>query len=145
MQAQTLQIIAKPSLDRKAYRLRCRFKVEAYPRPSRLDLAKVRMAERFVTDMHQQGWEYVERFGFKMAGPFPTVEPVTIHRPRTLTAREMMAGVLAGKPFRDEGVDYAKPVLGLDVQESWEYELAGVFARAQLLTEYPDLHEEEKG
>ena len=145
MQAATLQIIAKPTLDRKAYRLKARFKIEPYPRPSRLDLAKVRMAERFVKDMHNRGWEYVERFGFKMTGPFPMVEPVMIHRPRTIGAREMLAGVLAGKPFRDEGTDYAKPVLGLDMQEYWEYELAGTFARPQLLTEYPDPHEEEKG
>ena len=141
----TLQIIAKPSLEKRAYRLRCRFRIEAYPQPSRLELAKVRMAERFVNDMHDQGWEYMERSGFKMAGPFPMVEPVVIHRPRTLSAREMLAGVLAGKPFRNEGADYAKPVLGLDVQEYWEFELAGIFAHTQLLTEYPDTHEEEKG
>ena len=140
-----VQLLTRPSLDKRSYRLRCRFKIEAYPQPSRLELAKVRMAERFVADMHKQGWEYVEQYGFKMKGPFPMVEPVMIHVPRPISAREMMAGVLAGKPFRDNGVDYAKPVLGIDMQEYWEYELAGTFARAQLLTEYPDPHEEEKG
>ena len=140
-----IQIIAKPSLNKKPYRLKCRFKIEAYPHPSRLGLAKVRMAERFVEDMHKQGWEYVERFGFKMTGPFPTVEPVMVHRPRTLSAGEMLAGVLAGKPFRDDGMDYAKPVLGLNMLEHWEYSLSAVFAHSQLLTEYPDPHEEEKG
>ena len=140
-----VELLIRPSLDKSAYRLKCRFKIEAYPQPSRLELAKVRMAERFVEDMHKQGWEYVEQFGFKMTGPFPMVEPVMIHVPRVPSAREMMAGVLAGKPFRDNGVDYAKPVLGIDMQEYWEYEIAGTFARAQLLTEYPDPHEEEKG
>ena len=143
MNAPTL--LLRPARDKKAYRLKCRFKIEAYPYPDRLERAKVRMAERFVEDMHKQGWEYAEQFGFKMKGPFPMVETMILRRPRQHSAKEMLAGVLAGNPYRDEGVDYAKPVLALDMQEYWEYELCATFSRMEILTEYPDAHEEEKG
>ena len=139
------QLMLRPSRDKRTYRLKCRFKIEAYPVPERVERERVRVAEIFVTDMHKQGWEYVERFGFRMKGPFPMVEPVTIHRQRQRSAREMLQWVMAGNPYRDDGLDYVKPVLSLDMQEYWEFELAGVFARTEILTEYPDLHEEQKG
>ncbi len=141
----TLQIIAKPSLDRKAYRLKCRFKVEPYPKRERLKREKVRVAEMFVADMDKQGWKYIPQHGFTMKGPFSFVAPTTLHTPRALSAREMLPMVMNGGRFRDNGGSVAKPVLALSMTEYWEFELTGVFSRPQIMTEYPDLNEEEMG
>ena len=141
MNAPQLQL--KPSRDRKAYRLHCRFKIEPYPREERLDREKVRLAEIFVADMHKRGWEYVERFGFKMTGPFPMVQPVSIHVPSLLSAKQMLSGVANGQRFRDEGHDYASLVPSLDMTEYWDFDLEGVFHRPQLMVEYADPHEEK--
>ena len=139
-----MQTIIRPSRDNKPYRLRCRFKIEPYPRMERLDREKVNVAERFVKDMHQQGWENDGRFGFKMTGPFPTVSPVTVRMPRIPTAKEMLPYVLNGARFLDKGEDTAQLVVPLMESESWEYELSGVFIRQQMMSEVPDLHEEER-
>ena len=136
-------LIVRPTLDRKAYRLRCRFKIEPYPPPFRLDREKVKVAEQFVRDMHKQGWEHVESHGFKMTGPFPMVVPVTIRHRRTLTAREMLPRVARGERFLDDGDTGVSFVSSLGVSEYWEYEIAAVFSREQILTERADAHEEE--
>ena len=136
-------LIVRPTLDRKAYRLRCRFKIEPYPPPFRLDREKVKVAEQFVRDMHKQGWEHVERFGFTMTGPFPMVEPVTIRPRRTPTAREMLPRVARGERFLDDGDTGVSFVSSLGASEYWEYAIAAVFSREQILTERADAHEEE--
>ena len=140
----TPSVLIKPSLDKKPYRLRARFKIEPHPWPERLDREKVRVAERFVRDMAAQGWTYDTRFGFRMTGPYPSIKPVTIHQPRTPSAREMMPHVAQGARFLEQGGTIAglMPILG--ESEYWEYELAGVFVRDTLLVEQPDLHEEER-
>lgn len=135
-------LILKPARDKKAYRLKCRFKIEPYPRLERLHREKVRVAEMFVADMHKQGWEYVERYGFTMKGPFPMVEPVTIHPIRIPTARDMLPRVANGARFLDQGESSVRDVPSLDFSEYWEFSLSGVFARTEILTEYPDPHEE---
>lgn len=134
--------IIRPSRDKKGYRLRCRFRIEPFPSQRRLDLEKVRVAEWFVRDMHKEGWENDNRFGFTMKGPFPMVEPVTIHVPRTPTAREMLPLVLQGARLLDPGGNAASVALTLASSDSWEYEIAGVFVRTQILTERPDAGEE---
>ena len=141
----TLQIIAKPSRDRKAYRLKARFKVEPYPKAERLKREKVRVAEMFVADMNKQGWTYVPKYGFAMKGPFSFVAPTTLHTPRALSARDMLPGVMNGQRFRNNGGSVASLVPALSKTEWWEFELSGVFSRPQIMTEYPDPHEEEKG
>lgn len=134
----------RPTRDRKAYRLRCRFRIEPRPTQDRLDREKVRIAERFVVDMHKQGWENVESHGFKMTGPFPMVVPKTIHPRRMLSAREMLPGVREGYRFLDDGETAGVSLVpALAEAEWWEYEIAGVFAREQIMTERADLHEEE--
>lgn len=138
------QFLIKPSLDRKGYRLKCRFKIEPYTLSARIDLEKVRVAERFVEDMHKQGWEY-ENKGFTLSGPFPFVAPMTLRIPKTPTAREMASGVANGARFLDDGGTTAPMMPKLEMSEYWEYELAGVFSRPELLTEIPDPHEEERG
>ena len=129
--------------DKKGYRLRCRFKTDPYPTPGRLDREKVQIAEQFVRDMHKQGWEHDLRYPFKMTGPFPVVSPVTIRPRRVPTAREMYQHVGQGARFLDMGEDTVSLVPSLVASEGWEYEIAGIFVRTQILTEYPDAHEEE--
>lgn len=136
-------LLLRPTRDRKAYRLRCRFKIEPFPPPYRLDREKVKVAEQFVREMHKQGWEYVESFGFKMAGPFPMVVPTTIRPNRMPTAREMLPWVARGERFLDDGETGVSTVPALRESEWWEYELAGVFVRDQIMTEVADRHEEE--
>ena len=137
-----VQLLVRPSLDRKAYRLRCRFQTDPYPSQARLEREKVRIAEMFVADMHKQGWEHIERFGFRMTGPYPRIIPVAL-RPRQMpTARQMLSGVQQGRRFRDEGVEGVQIMPQLEMSEYWEYEIAGVFVRPAILTEIPSLHEE---
>ena len=137
----TVQTIIKPSRDKKPYRLRCRFKIEPYPRRERLDREKVVVAERFVEDMRKQGWAY-SNSGFKMTGPYPAIDPITIHAPRTPSAREMLAGVSQGQRFLDPGGAPASLMPTLFESEVWEYEVAAVFIREEMMIERPDLHEE---
>ena len=141
----TLQILSKPTLDKSAYRLKCRFKIEPYPNIERLHREKVRVAEQFVDDMHKQGWEYVDRWDWTMKGPFAYVSPTTIHIPPTPTARQMFPYISQGARFLDQGGSIAGMMPALDATEWWEYELAAVFFRPQILVESPDPHEEERG
>lgn len=137
-------LLLRPTLDRRAYRLRCRFKIEPWPPPFRLDREKVSVAERFVVDMHKQGWENVASHGFKMTGPFPMVVPKTIPVQRMLSAREMLPGVREGYRFLDDGLTPGVSLVpALADAEWWEFELIAVFERPAVLTEVPDRHEED--
>ncbi len=137
-------LLVRPTLNRKAYRLRCRFKIEPHPSQDRLDREKVRVAERFIADMHKQGWENHSGYGFKMSGPYPMVVPVTIRPRRMPTAREMLPRVARGERFLDNGDSGVRTVPTLRASEYWEYSISGVFTRTEILTEVPDLHEEER-
>ena len=136
--------IISPTRDRKAYRLKCRFKIYPHPLPSSLGIEKVRVAEMFVSDMRKQGWENLPAHGFRMYGPFPYVAPVTIHPVKAMTAREMLPLIRQGATIRDRGHDAAIRMPSLKASEWWEYEIAGVFSRPEILTEYADPHEEKK-
>lgn len=131
--------IIRPFRENQAYRLRCRFKIEPCPNLSWLDIQKVRVAEMFVKQMHAQGWEHDNRVGFRMTGPYPMVEPVTIHIRRTPSAREMLPYLLQGAKFRANGETMAAPMPKLATSEWWEYEIAGVFIRRQIMVESPVL------
>ena len=135
------QIFIKPSREKKPYRLKCRFKVDPGTIPQ--DSEKVRVAEMFVEDMRKSGWTYDDRFGFEMTGPYPVITPITIHAPRTLTARDMLDGVSQGDRFLEPEGTLAGLMPTLAESASWDYELKGVFIREELLTEYPDSHEIE--
>lgn len=136
-------LIIPKTRDNKPYRLRCRFKTDPHPSQGRLDFEKVRVAEMFVRDMHKQGWEHDGRFGFTMKGPFPRVQTTTLHPKRMPTAREMLPRVARGERFLDNADSGVMELPPLALSEYWEYEIAGVFVRPQILTEYPDPHEEE--
>lgn len=139
----TPQFLIKPTQDQKPYRLRCRFKTDPYPTKDRLDREKVKIAETFVVDMHKQGWEHDGRFDFEMTGPFPMITPVTIRPCKMPAAREMLPYILSGATFRDSGENSAVMMPTLALSEGWEYEIAGIFVRPQIMTEYADRHEEQ--
>ena len=137
-------LIIRPGRDYKPYRLKCRFKVDPWPRRSQLERAKVQIAEQFVEDMRKQGWVY-NNSGFQMTGPFPAIMPITIRAPRVPSAKEMLSQVAMGARFLDDGGTEAGLMPTLDQSAWWEFEIAGVFIRPELMTEWPDLHEEERG
>lgn len=136
-------IIIPRTRDKKGYRLRCRFKTDAYPSQARLDREKVTIAEKFVADMHKQGWEHDGRYPFKMAGPYPVLTITTVRPRRSPTAKEMMPYVMNGARFLDNGENTALEVPKLAMSEYWEYEIAGVFVRTEIITECADRHEEQ--
>lgn len=149
-------LLLRPTLEKKPYRLKCRFKIEPAPSPvadfaahgrwrARLEREKVTIAERFVTDMakYDPPWINLPDHGFKLRGPFPMIAPMEIKVPRIPTAREMEAAVRQGARFLDTGRDYAKPLPKLEFSEWWEFELSAFFVREEILVEYPDAHEEE--
>lgn len=138
------------SRDKKAYRLRCRFAMPAYPLPSWLEKAKVKVAEDFVEDMRKQGFEYVPSYGVTMTGPFPVVETVNLPKRSQqarwhMPAQEALQRIQAGQRIRAGGEPYVKAVPSLAMSEKWEYELAAVFAHDTILTESPDAAEEQEG
>ena len=143
--ARDAQLLLRSERDHKAYRLKCRFKIEPHPSQFRLDIEKVWIAERFVRDMRAQGWDNLPGHGFKMRGPFPQIIPTTLHRVRRLTAREMLPHVRQGARFLAGGHDGVSIVPRLSASEWWEYEISGVFSRKAIVMEYPYPHEEERG
>ena len=136
-------ILTPRTLEKRPYRLRCRFKIEPRPRLERLATVKVRVAEQFVSDMRKQGWVHDNRHPFVMKGPFTPIIPITLHPRRMPTAREMLAGVMRGERYRDNAPSEASLVVPLMQADYWEFEIAAVFIRTQILTERPDAHEEQ--
>lgn len=147
----TVELLLRPEVEKKPYRLKCRFSIDAYPRPEWVEKYKLQVAEQFVNDMERQGWEYdpnvlpVSERGFRLRGPFTTTPltglPSHVDRVR-MSAAAMLPGVRAGNPYRDSGHDYAATVDPIDSTERWEYEISAVFIRPQIFTEIPDPHEE---
>ena len=138
-----MEVLLRPDLGKRAYRLKCRFITNPFPNERMLELAKYEAADLFVQDMAKQGWQYTGN-GFKMAGPFPKTElhllPKRSEQERWHTpSREMLQ---SGNFIRRPQQSYAKEVPLITETESWEFELAAVFVHDTLLTEYPDAHEE---
>jgi hypothetical protein len=143
------ELLLRPDLGKRGYRLRCRFSVGAFLDEWSLEKAKRVAAEAFVTDMAKQGWCYLDRYGFKMTGPYPAIEVVQLpkrsqqerwHLPSADIMPAVMAGARIGRIAQDGG--YARSVAPLTETDRWEFELAGVFVHQTILTEYPDKHEE---
>ena len=131
-------LLLRPDLGKKAYRLKCRFRIGAFPKQQFLDKAKIQAADWFVGDMHKRGFEYVDRYGFRMKGPFSAIDPMTLRRPKRISSRQMLPMILQGAKFRDEGGSMAINVPILSESENWEYELSGVFVHKTMLVEQPD-------
>ena len=143
-----LELLLRPDLGKKAYRLKCRFVIGAYPSERTLEKAKYHAADLFVTDMAKQGWQYVSRHGFTLKGPFPATETVILPKRSAqerwhVPSRELLPAIQAGYRART-GVDggYARAVPLLSETDAWEFELAGVFTHDTIMTEVPDPHEE---
>ena len=143
-----LELLLRPDLGKKAYRLKCRFVIGAYPSEGTVEKAKYHAADLFIADMAKQGWQYVSRHGFTMKGPFPATQMIMLpkrseqerwHTP----SRELLSAAQAGYRART-GADggYVRPVPLLSDTDAWEFELAGVFTHDTILTEVPDPHEE---
>jgi len=128
------EILLRPDLGKRAYRLRCRFTVDAYPTREWLDKAKVAAAEAFVKDMGKQGWQYQDKYGFRLSGPFPAISPVAL----LSKAKQNRWHLNARYPvtLRQQAQDnYVANVPALNATDKWEFELAGVFVRPTILTE----------
>lgn len=138
-------LIIPRDLGRRCYRMKCRFVIEARPTRERLKQGALRAHDMFVRDMAKQGWEYLASEPPRLAGPFTPVVPMTIHRARAPTSREMLSAVSQGARFRAGEETLAQTVTPLDQNESWEYELSLVFVRETIRFEVPDRHEEKVG
>lgn len=146
----SLTLLLRPDLGKRAYRLRCRFTVNAFPDTAMLERAKVQAAEMFVRDMAKQGWEYLDKHGFKMTGPFIPMKIVALPKRHQqarwhTSSHELLAQARAG--FRSPALsepNYVTAVPALSETESWDFELAGVFVHKTILTESPDPHEEKE-
>ena len=139
-----MDFIALPDRDRKGYRLKCRFVIEAKPTREHLKRGAIKALELFVRDAAKQGWEYEPKYGPRLKGPFAPVVPMNIHRVRQPSSRDMLPEVRQGARFLAGPETIAQPVPSLDAVDHWEYELAVVFARKTILFEVPDPHEERE-
>lgn len=148
------ELLLRPEQPKRGYRLRCRFAIEAHPKPEWLDKVKFKVAEDFVKDMEKQGWEYdpnkVEPAlrGFRLTGPY-TFTPITGLPSKTeqfrFSARRDLDKVLRGDRMRLQDLSrYVADVPVLEENEKWEYELSAVFIREQILIEVPDNLAEER-
>lgn len=87
--------------------LRCRFVIEANPTPARLAQCRYEAANRFVDDMAKQGW----------------------------TLRGTIIGNAEPCPPSPSPDGRVRKLAPLHEQESWEYEISGLFMRPLLPTE----------
>mgnify|MGYP001616947722 FL=1 len=102
-------------------------------------------AEQFVKDMAKRGWEYVDEHGFRMTGPYPSIEVMSLPKPPArLRNKEALARVIQGDRLRDPGGVITMSVPLLTATEYWEYELAGVFVHKTLVMDLPYPHEEKE-
>ena len=62
-------LLIRPDLGYKAYRLHCRFTICAFPTKGQLEGGKLEAGYRFIEDMDKQGYEYIDSHGVKMSGP----------------------------------------------------------------------------
>ena len=135
------ELLLRPDLGKRAYRLRCRFSVGAFPKEDWLGKAKVAAAEKFIEDMAKHDWHYLEHHGIRMTGPFAAMQAMSLP-PRHQQEKWHWN---ARMPFLPRGLSNDVPVVtvpSLDESDKWEYELAAVFVHDTILTESPDPDEE---
>lgn len=146
----SLTLLLRPDLGRKAYRLRCRFAVNADPQPDLFDKASFRAAEMFIRDMKKQGWEYLDKHGFKVSGPYVPLNPISLPKRHqqaqwNTPSKDLLPRIQAGQRFdRASDPSYVSAVPSMAALDTWEFELAGVFVHKTILTETPDASEELK-
>ena len=140
-------LILHRDLGKRAYRMKCRFTIEAHPTRESLRQGALKAMEMFVKDMAKmkEKWQYLPEHRPQRNGPFTPVVPMTIRRARAPTAREMQYAVAEGARFLAGAETLAQTVTPLDENESWEYELGLVFVTDTIRFEVPDRHEEKAG
>lgn len=135
-----VEVLLRPDLGKRPYRLKCRFITNAFPTERMLEKAKHEAAGLFVRDMAKQGWQHLGGHGFKMSGPFPATEIVTLpKRSEQERWHTPSAQMLASQSFqrKPQASSYARIVPLITETDSWEFELAAVFVHDTLLTEIP--------
>ena len=147
----TVEALIRPTRDRKPYRLKMRFVTPAFPKAEWVEEMKVKMAERWLVDMETEGWVLVGRYGFKMTGPYPATEPITLPKPGDdpfhTPSKDLLPAIQAGYNPRTKRAaqEYAMNVPTLQETGNWEFQLTAVFHREEILTEIADPHEEAEG
>lgn len=144
----SVTLILRPDLGKRAYRLHCRMITPAFPKTDLLEKSRLKVGQEFIDDMAEQGWEYLDRYGMRMnPEPKPHVETVTLPK-RHLQAnwhtpsRELLPAVMAGYRARTAPEHFVTTLPNMAFMESWEWDLSAVFVRKTILTETPDPHEE---
>ena len=138
-----MEVVVRPDLGKRPYRLHCHVTVEGGVRGSELHLAVGHCLDDFVRAMHQQGFEHVSSEPWRSHGmPKPHIKPMTLRRPARLSSRDMMPAVMQGARFRAGPETIALVVPRLEESELWDYDVSGVFLHDTILTDVPDLHEE---
>ncbi len=143
-----MELLLRRDLGKNAYRLKCRFRIGAYPSERMLEVGKFQAAEMFVRDMAKQGYEYLDKHGFRLNGPFPHIETIQLPKRHQQerwndSAQGLFASVQAGnfKHLAGDG-GYARSVPHVSETDDWDYELSGVFVHETLILQTADEHEE---
>lgn len=135
----------RPDLGKTPYRLKCRFRVGAYPSERVLTEAKFRSFDLFVDAMAKQGFDYIgessrlpeDERGVRMVFKGAHVAIMNMHRPkRRLTSKEMLPQVMQGARFLPEEETHAAAVPHYTEVEFWDFELSAIFLRDTMLMEY---------
>ena len=133
----TVEILLRPDLGKKAYRMRCRFTIDSYPKDEWLEKVKYEVARRFVEDMAKQGYDYIDKFGFKLSGPLDHVA-VSHFIPPYNRQEKWHYAARDGMPMRVSGDSYASDLPSLAEAEKWDFELSAVFVSRTLVVEVED-------
>ena len=145
-----VELILRPDLGKGAYRLRCRFTVDAPPRhlqrravwAQTLEKMKLECAQRFVNDMAKRGWEYMDKHGFQMTGPYHGVQVVDLSKLRRQHFNTRSPDFWHRNGLGPESAVTTLP--SLQESDKWDYELSAVFIHKTLLAEIPDPIEEKE-
>lgn len=98
--------------------------------------------EWFIEDQRKEGFLYQSKYPLQVKGPFPAVDPVTIHIVRTPSAREILPMLLQGARFPAPPPMPNMNVPPLEESEDWDFRVGLVFAHKTILVERPDAGEE---
>lgn len=132
--------ILRPDRGLKAYRLHCRFTVDAHPSESYLNEAKMVAGKAFISDIAKQGWEYLDVHGITMKGPMPEPTKLVTLPSRAkqdrwqISARDALPAIAAGYRLPQlQGVGPVSAVPSLEDAVEWQYDLSAVFVHKTIL------------
>ena len=143
-------LLLRPDLGNRPYRLWCSVRVPAKPKGSYqramwerdLQRGMRKAVEWFIEDQKKDGFLYQSKYPLQVKGPFPPVDPITIHVVREPTSREMLPRLLQGwRPSASPPMP-SLTAGTLEESEDWEFRVGLVFAHKTILLERPDEGEE---